>query len=353
MPSFSLTSNPLSLLSPSKNPKTQVKRTKTKIECTQNPIPANLPTRIPTPPWQSSNPLPLSSDQLLLPKKFKPNQQKTRSNTLTQKLKGPRGRQALKQIAISIKRLTNDQTEDPDDTKEVTFNSNVPWAKAEERVMVFRRENKQRVATKAEMEIERKELERLREKGKGLKSWVKAKKSGVTKEVVNDILSGWRKEEVVMVKFVDPLKRNMDRATEIVEMKTGGLVIWRKKDTVVVFRRSNGITKETPRTESTSLNENNLYCSSTDGADTFKDSLYVREANRLLDGLGPRFIDWWWKKPLPVDADLLSGIVPGFMTPFRVCPPDDKPKLRDAELTYLRRLAMHFPTHFALGNIIY
>ncbi|KAL5809916.1 hypothetical protein ACOSQ4_026499 [Xanthoceras sorbifolium] len=37
-------------------------------------------------------------------------------------------------------------------------------------------------------------------------------------------------------------------------------------------------------------------------------SLYEREGDRLLDGLGPRFIDWWMWKPLPVDADLLPEV---------------------------------------------
>lgn len=79
-------------------------------------------------------------------------------------------------------------------------------------------------------------------------------------------------------------------------------------------------------------------------------SLYEREANRLLSGLGPRFIDWWWKKPLPVDADLLPEVVPGFKPPLRMCPTGERTKLTDDELTYLRKLARSLPTHFALGN---
>ncbi|KAL0378058.1 UNVERIFIED_CONTAM: Chloroplastic group IIA intron splicing facilitator CRS1, chloroplastic [Sesamum radiatum] len=79
-------------------------------------------------------------------------------------------------------------------------------------------------------------------------------------------------------------------------------------------------------------------------------SLYEREADRLLDGLGPRFVDWWMQKPLPVDADLLPELVPGFKTPFRLCPPFTRSKLTDAELTYLRKLARHLPTHFVLGR---
>jgi hypothetical protein len=78
-------------------------------------------------------------------------------------------------------------------------------------------------------------------------------------------------------------------------------------------------------------------------------SLYERETDRLLDGLGPRFIDWWMRKPLPVDADLLPEVVPGFRPPFRLCPPHARAKLANDELTYLRKLAHPLPTHFVLG----
>lgn len=81
-----------------------------------------------------------------------------------------------------------------------------------------------------------------------------------------------------------------------------------------------------------------------------KGTLYEREVNRLLDTLGPRFVDWWWDTPLPVDADLLPEYVPGFKTPFRQCPPGVRPTLADEELTYLRKLARPLPTHFALGE---
>lgn len=80
-------------------------------------------------------------------------------------------------------------------------------------------------------------------------------------------------------------------------------------------------------------------------------SLYERESDRLLDGLGPRFIDWWMHKPLPVDADLLPEEVPGFHPPFRLCPPHCSAKLTDYELTYFRKLAHPLPTHFVLGTL--
>jgi hypothetical protein len=75
-------------------------------------------------------------------------------------------------------------------------------------------------------------------------------------------------------------------------------------------------------------------------------------SDKLLDGLGPRFSDWWGYDPLPVDADLLPAIVPGFRRPFRLLPSGVPPKLTDREMTILRRLARPLPYHYALGNVL-
>ncbi|KAJ6684348.1 CHLOROPLASTIC GROUP IIA INTRON SPLICING FACILITATOR CRS1 CHLOROPLASTIC [Salix viminalis] len=56
------------------------------------------------------------------------------------------------------------------------------------------------------------------------------------------------------------------------------------------------------------------------------------------------------RKPLPVDADLLPEAVKGFRSPTRLCPPRMRSKLKDDELTYLRKLAQSLPTHFVLGR---
>jgi len=71
-----------------------------------------------------------------------------------------------------------------------------------------------------------------------------------------------------------------------------------------------------------------------------------------LDGLRPRFIDWWMHKPLPVDADLLPVEVPRFQPPFRLCPPHSSAKQTAYELTYFRKLAQPLPTHFVLGTLL-
>lgn len=75
------------------------------------------------------------------------------------------------------------------------------------------------------------------------------------------------------------------------------------------------------------------------------------EANDILDGLGPRFIDWWGNDPLPIDADLLPEVVPNYKTPFRLLPYGTKrSKLNNQEMTNLRKLAKPLPIHFALGR---
>lgn len=73
------------------------------------------------------------------------------------------------------------------------------------------------------------------------------------------------------------------------------------------------------------------------------------DADELLEELGPRFNDWWGYDPLPVDADLLPAVVPGYKRPFRLLPYGVKPKLTNDEMTTLRRLGRPLPCHFALG----
>lgn len=77
----------------------------------------------------------------------------------------------------------------------------------------------------------------------------------------------------------------------------------------------------------------------------------VEDADKLLEGLGPRFTDWWGYDPLPVDADLLP-VIPGFRKPFRLLPYGVKSKLTDDEMTTLRRLGRPLPSHFALGQFV-
>uniref|UniRef100_A0A2N9IVR1 CRM domain-containing protein n=1 Tax=Fagus sylvatica TaxID=28930 RepID=A0A2N9IVR1_FAGSY len=270
----------------------------------------------------------------------------------------------------------------------------MPWEKDEER-FVFRRMKKEKVVTAAELKLDKALLESLRGEAAKMRKWVKVKKAGVTQGVVDEVRMLWRRNELVMLNFDIPLCRNMDRARDIVEIKTGGLVVWSKKNTLVVYRGLNyqltsknflnthtGLAggQDTPLYKKGQLRlERNSDISQVNSNGSFVDekicqkdseretlpggiffnedlncqpvsgSLYEREMDRLLDGLGPRFIDWWMHKPLPVDADLLPEVVSGFRPPFRLCPPHTRAKLTDDELTYLRKLAKTLPTHFVLG----
>lgn len=78
---------------------------------------------------------------------------------------------------------------------------------------------------------------------------------------------------------------------------------------------------------------------------------YEDEVDELLDSIGPRFKDWPGCDPLPVDADMLPGIVPGFQPPFRILPYGVRSTLGLKEATSLRRLARVLPPHFALGML--
>lgn len=75
----------------------------------------------------------------------------------------------------------------------------------------------------------------------------------------------------------------------------------------------------------------------------------LNDLDLLLDELGPRFEDWLGQEPLPVDADLLPAVVPGYKTPFRLLPYGVRHCLSDKEMTRFRRLARTVPPHFALG----
>ncbi|RAL44352.1 hypothetical protein DM860_017458 [Cuscuta australis] len=68
----------------------------------------------------------------------------------------------------------------------------------------------------------------------------------------------------------------------------------------------------------------------------------------LLEGLGPRYLDCHGDGPLPVDGDLLPGIILGYEPPFRVLPYGVRSKLGNTEATALRRLARTLPPHFAI-----
>ncbi|XP_077253245.1 maize chloroplast splicing factor-like protein [Tasmannia lanceolata] len=390
-----------------------------------NPFLHQNGVKMPTAPWMNS-PLLLPPEEVLdLSKKSKEKSRNKsdKNRSLTQRVKGGRGKQAMRKIVESITKLQDINPTEKEFQKRIQhsefrvpleklkeihsteefekrtqksefrvslervreggewkLDGRMPWAKAER--IVFRRAKKEKVVTAAELSLSETELGRLRCDAVKMKKWVKVKKLGVTQTVVDAIKMNWRKSELAMVKFDVPLCKNMERAREIVEIKTGCLVVWSKKDTLVVYRgcdyqsrvkTSRKLLSDLSGGEKVILGKSEVdvtmlqneialkdrgkdslptgfVVEKSEGTLSANETLYEREANRLLDGLGPRFIDWWRPKPLPVDADLLPELVPDYRTPFRLCPPNVRPKLTDDELTYLRKLARPLPTHFALGR---
>ncbi|KAG1334090.1 hypothetical protein COCNU_03G002090 [Cocos nucifera] len=234
----------------------------------------------------------------------------------------------------------------------------------------------------AELTLPEGELRRLRHMAVRIKSKTKIKGAGVTKEIVDLIHEQWKTTEVVRLKCEGAPALNMKRTHEILERKTGGLVIWRSGTSISLYR---GVGYEIPLPEkrqyqsvqrsaldtfnkgtyhptgvSTAYGRGNnvqdLQEDSTASLEKKKDTepdaeiKYEREIDKLLDGLGPRYTDWPGSDPLPVDADLLPSVVPGYKPPFRILPYGVRRTLGRKEGTALRRLARLLPPHFALGR---
>lgn len=174
----------------------------------------------------------------------KKSQDKKDENThksLTQKVSGGRGKQAMKKILFSIDNLDQENQEFEKNDEEIEFDLSLgelgddkddeygkdkrwgrrkmPWERVER--MVFRRVKKEKVVTAADLSLDEDLLERLRNEGRKMRNWVKVKKIGVHEGVVEQIRLIWNTDELAMVKFDLPLCRNMDRAREIVEVSDG------------------------------------------------------------------------------------------------------------------------------------
>ncbi|GAA0156833.1 hypothetical protein LIER_14228 [Lithospermum erythrorhizon] len=223
----------------------------------------------------------------------------------------------------------------------------------------------------AELTIEDEELRRLRREGIVLRERVNVPKAGVTNAVLEKVHEKWLKNELVRLKFHEVLARDMKTAHEIVERRTGGLVIWRSGSVMVVYRGSN---YEGPSSRSHLVNpENNSVfvpdVSATDNSTIQSSndaslsqpkpvlSPRVRsmtedeaELDGLLNSLGPRFEEWWGTGILPVNADLLPQTIPGYKTPLRLLPTGMRLRLTNAEMTNMRKHAKSLPCHFALGR---
>ncbi|KAE9600270.1 hypothetical protein Lal_00046139 [Lupinus albus] len=226
----------------------------------------------------------------------------------------------------------------------------------------------------AELTLEDELLRRLRREGITIRERINVAKAGLTQDVMDKIHKTWRREELVRLKFHEELARDMKTVHKIVERRTGGLVTWSSGSVMMVYR---GINYQGPASE-IQLNQregdgffipdvsSGSLSRTKDGNETStlektepvvkieeeSENMTEEEAeyNALLDGLGPRFVEWWGTGILPVDADKLPPKVPGYRTPFRLLPVGMRSNLTNAEMTNLRNLARSLPCHFALGR---
>ncbi|KAF3632823.1 putative metalloendoproteinase 1-like [Capsicum annuum] len=242
-------------------------------------------------------------------------------------------------------------------------------------------EKKERAPSLAELTLKAEELSRLRTIGIAIRKKLKIGKAGITEGIVNGIHERWRRTELVKITCEDICRLNMKRTHELLEKKTGGLVIWRSGSNIILYR---GADYKYPYFSGSSFENNSAqdatpdlftgaeeHMSNSSGMDAVKsdaldrkssprviqgvgspdrvrfelpgEAAHTEEADKLLEGLGPRFTDWWGCEPLPIDADLLPAIVPGYKKPFRLLPYGVKPKLTNDEMTTLRRLGRPLP----------
>ncbi|CAG7876603.1 hypothetical protein BRARA_E01957 [Brassica rapa] len=226
----------------------------------------------------------------------------------------------------------------------------------------------------AEMTLPESELRRLRNLTFRTASKMKIRGAGVTQVVVDAVQEKWKSAEIVRLKIEGASALNMTKMHETLERKTGGLVIWRSGTSISLYR---GVSYQLPagkwnkqkreekpspsslpattsvvesRDEEVLLPQLDEETTSVEKKDQEPEVEYEDEIEELLDGLGPRFKDWTGDHPLPIDADLLPGAVPGYEPPFRILPYGVRSSLGPKEATALRRLARFLPPHFALGR---
>ncbi|XP_028762399.1 CRM-domain containing factor CFM3A, chloroplastic/mitochondrial [Neltuma alba] len=256
-----------------------------------------------------------------------------------------------------------------------------PWEKRKEKREDPRTSQRSRSRTSlAEMTLPESELRRLRNLTFQKKHKTRIGGGGVTQAVVDMIHERWKTSEIVRLKFEGASALNMRRMHEILERKTGGLVIWRSGNSVSLYR---GVSYEVPseqwnkqiyKKSKDPLNllpppsddvekashialdmGMNAQLENTEATNEQKEVPppeveYEDEVDKLLDSLGPRYTDWPGCDPLPVDADMLPATVSGFQPPFRVLPFGVRSSLGLREATNLRRVARTLPPHFALGR---
>ncbi|KAK6941376.1 LOW QUALITY PROTEIN: RNA-binding, CRM domain [Dillenia turbinata] len=215
----------------------------------------------------------------------------------------------------------------------------------------------------AEKRIPQHELHRLRKMSLRMVERTKVRKQGITQALVDLIHEKWKVDEVVKLKFDGPPACQIRRTHAILERKTGGLVRWRCGSSIVLYRgiQENQIRsstyvvdettekiggKEPARAQAYEIPDHAKYLKDLPE----EDLMDLNDLNELLDELGPRYEDWSGPHTLPVNADLLPPIVPGYKRPFRLLPHGIRHCLKDKETTFLRRFARKRHPQFAFSR---
>ncbi|KAK7316395.1 hypothetical protein VNO77_35408 [Canavalia gladiata] len=254
---------------------------------------------------------------------------------------------------------------------------------------------KEIVPTLAELSLPDSEIRRLTTLGFQKKLKVRVAKAGITQRIVDAIHERWKHSEVVIIVCEDLCRFDLRRTHDLLERKTGGLVVWRSGRTIILYRGTDyrypyflsdkvlrqdntddalqhmdvdgkNCDKRESQSSETNLAKCAVHSSNVEiskpafilGVGTpnkirFQlpgEAELAEDADCLLTGLGPRFTDWWGYDPLPVDADLLPPVIHGYRKPFRLLPYGVKSKLTNDEMTTLKRLGRPLPCHFALGR---
>ncbi|MBA0789547.1 hypothetical protein Gotri_026320 [Gossypium trilobum] len=186
---------------------------------------------------------------------------------------------------------------------------------------------------------------------------MRIKGAGVTQEVVDTIHEKWKTMEIVRLKVEGAPALNMKRMHEILERKTGGLVIWRSGTSISLYR---GVSYEVPSVHLNKQiykgNEMSTYSSPlvSDKTEDPSDLVPHKDVAPPQTNSETATEEHKNTEPLPeikyedeVDK-LLVG--PRSQPPFRVLPHGVRSSLGVKEATSLRRLARVLPPHFALGR---
>ncbi|KAL9274714.1 CRM-domain containing factor CFM3, chloroplastic/mitochondrial-like protein [Drosera capensis] len=193
----------------------------------------------------------------------------------------------------------------------------------------------------AEMTLTHFELKLLRRLRLSMKNMMTVGGASVTQEVVETIHKKWRTEKLVKLTITGPPALNMKRTHDILE-KEG----YRKNGMPLITATRN----VDSRSNMLGPSKDNKAIERKEDSNDFLEARYEDEIEKLLDELGPRYLDWPGDDPLPVDADMLPSVVPGYELPYRLLPYGVKRNLGMNEATTLQRIARALPPHFALGR---